>query len=252
MDAERQKKFTPHIDVAGAKLAGMGIPEDQVKFLIDSLIVAIVGFDGAKPDATDDAAQKIVEKLTDNLVATYNRKQAQLADKHSKRSRQIRKEQVDSISEEHGIKFTYLREETRFVWPTAPVDDADSEVQGQLPDPERYETEEGEKIGVIAYKYHLGHKGRLGVELAMSFCSPRDNWNNLDGKEEALKHFLEGKTLTLEASHGALFGSLLGRPSTVAIQYAKDVLKADGVVRRLKIDSFCTILLGDGRRLIRA
>jgi len=243
MDAERQKKFQPFIDAAGVTVGELKLAGDQEKILIDSLILAVVGFDTKYTEATEAEASAFIERILNNLLATHKRKQAQLSDKHSAPSRAIRKNQIDAISAEHGIKFSYLREEFRFVWPSVPVDESEADVPGQLPDPEKTEIEYGNKIGVIAFKYHLSHKGQINVELAMSFCSPKDTFDNLDGKEEALKHFMEGKTLMLEASHGALFGSLLGKPYPIAVEYAENVLRANGVVRRLEENHFLTSVM---------
>lgn len=236
MDAERQKKFESSIDTAGAEFTKLGASESDHKELMDRLIFAVVGFDKKKPDASEEDAGKFVGKIVTNLTSTYNRRQAHLSDKHSAQSRAIRKTQIEAISSEHGIKFTYLRETFRFVWPPIPVDDEEQDVAGQLPSPIKEEVEYGDKVGTVAFKYHLDHKNQIFVELAFSFCSPKDRFDNLDGKEEALKHFMEGKTLKLEASHGALSGSLLGPLTPVAIEYAEKVLKANGVVRRLKED----------------
>jgi hypothetical protein len=243
MDAERQKKFQPFIDAAGVTVGELGLVEDQGQILVDSLILAVVGFDKKHTEATEADAKAFVERILNNLLATHKRKQAQTTDKHSARSRAIRKTQIDAISAEHGIKFSYLREEFRFVWPATPADESEADVPGQLPEPAKQEVEYGDKVGVIAFKYHLDHKNQISVELAMSFCSPKDTFDNLDGKEEALKHFMEGKTLKLDASHGALFGSLLGKPYPIAIEYAQNILQANGVVRRLKIDHSVSILM---------
>lgn len=231
MDAERQKKFQAHIDAAGVNVAASGLAEDQGQFLIDRLILAVVGFDTKNPDATEDQAKAFVETVVGKLMTTYKNREANLADKNSARSRAIRKTQIEAISAEHGIKFTFLREEFRFVWPMG-TEDENGEPVPLVPIED--EVEQGDKIGVIAFKYHLDHKNKLSVELAMSFCSPKDKFDNLGGKEEALKHFMEGKTMKLEAAQGALFGSLLGRVPPIAIAYATNVLKANGVTRRLK------------------
>jgi phosphohistidine swiveling domain-containing protein len=234
MDTERQAKFQPHIDEFAAILKEEGWAADKAKLVLDDMIPGIVGFDAKRPDATEEEVLAFVAKLGSNVSKAHVRKAAQALLPNSPENRAARTASLAALEAEHHVHFAYLRETYRFVWPTTPPDaEDDNTVPGQLPEPPHEEVEVGDKNGVIAFKYHLSMNNTLLVEYAISYCSSKDRFDSLVGKEKAMERFLAKQTLTVEASRGALFGSLVGPSAPLIIAYAKDVLKANGVVREV-------------------
>lgn len=231
METERQNLFKQHVDLFAEDLVKDKFSEDAVTSILRDMIPGIKGFDANYPDATDEKRAEFIRKIGEGVVRAHVRKASLAISVDSPENRAIRLKKLVELQESHHVHFAYIRDTFRFVWP-APQDEEDI-LAREVPAPQREHVAFGQKRGVIAFKYHLSNKGELEIEFALSYCSEKDRFDSLQGKEGALDRFVSKKTLTIEASRGALFNPLVGSAAELVIMYARDVMKANGVVREV-------------------
>lgn len=105
---------------------------------------------------------------------------------------------VNELAALNGIKFVHRREQEEEIISSDITLTTDT---GYIEENEIAFVNATRGGNTIAFKYSLNEKNELFIDYAVSFCRSDENFDPLIGKQESLKKFLAGDTISTQITH---------------------------------------------------